>query len=245
MWNRLMRAIRSFLGAFVNNVEDPELILKQNMRDLSEQIPRMNEQVAKVRANVSLLEKEKERQLALIEKLTSKIKVGIQIGKEELSLQYAQQLQSTKAALAKGEAQLLVAREAYEKAMKVKKAFMLEKERKAQEVMAAMEGARLAKWQAEVADALESFSITGLDATHEEMVRKLNEQAAVNGARMAMAMESIDAPAARVDEEVEKMQAMELIKQMKLEMGMVEVSSVEEASPVLEKTLGKKVDIKS
>ncbi|MCL2626213.1 MAG: PspA/IM30 family protein [Cystobacterineae bacterium] len=246
MWKRLVRAIRSFLGAFVSNVEDPELILKQNLQDLNEQVPRMNEQLAKVRAHVSLLEKERDKHLAQIEKLTSKVKVGIQIGKEDLAAQYAQQLQSEKAALEKNGGQLVVAKEAYEKAMTVKKAFMHEKERKTQEAMAAMEGARLAKWQAEVADALESFKVTGLDATHEEMVRKLSEQAAVNESRMAMALESIQTPVAGIDEEVEKMQAKEFVKQMKLEMGLAEAmpsGGVSEEAP--EKTLGKKVDVKS
>src|SRR5690348_12254563 len=58
MWNRFRRAMRSFAGFFVSSIEDPELILEQNIRDLNDQVPRMNESIAMVRANLTLLEKE-------------------------------------------------------------------------------------------------------------------------------------------------------------------------------------------
>ena len=63
MWNRFKRAVRSFVGYFVDTVEDPELILQQNVRDLNDQVPRMNENIAMVRANVTLLERETARLL--------------------------------------------------------------------------------------------------------------------------------------------------------------------------------------
>ncbi|MCL2011701.1 MAG: PspA/IM30 family protein [Cystobacterineae bacterium] len=245
MWKRLVRAVRSFLGAAVSNIENPELILEQNIRDLNDQVPRMNEQVAMVRANMSLLQKERDKHAAQIRELTAKIKAAIQLGKDEVAAQYAQRLQTEKAALAQVEAQLVLATEAYEKALTVKKAFMREKERKTQEAMSAIRDAQRAQWQAKVADALESFKVTGVDATHDEMVRKVNEQAALNEARMAMALESIDTPSVNLEEEVEKMQAMDLVKQMKLEMGLMEASPPEEVSPAPEKTLGKKVNLKS
>jgi len=245
MWKRFKRAMRSVFGFFVSSVEDPELILEQNIRDLNDQVPRMNEQVAMVRANMSLLEKERDKHAAQIRELTAKVKAGIQMGRDELAAQYAQRLQTEKAALAQVEAQLVLAKEAHEKALLVKKAFMREKERKTQEAMTAIRDAQRAKWQAKVADALESFKVAGVDATHDEMVRKVNERAALNEARMAMALESVDVSPVNLEEEVERMQAMDLVKQMKLEMGLAEVSPTDEVLQAPEKTLGKKVDVKS
>ena len=46
MWNRFKRAMRSFVGFFVTSIEDPELILEQNIRDMNDQVPRMNESIA-------------------------------------------------------------------------------------------------------------------------------------------------------------------------------------------------------
>jgi len=246
MWKRLTRALRSLFGSFVSQIEDPELILEQNMRDLNDQVPRMNEQVAMVRANMSLLERERDKHAAHIRELTAKMKAGIQLGRDDVAAQYAQRLQTEKTTLAQIEAQLVLAKEAHEKALMVRKAFMREKERKTQEAMAAIRDAQRAKWQAKVADALESFQVAGVDATHDEMVRKVNERAALNEARMAMALESVDATSVNLEEEMEKMQAMDLVRQMKLEMGLGEAASpLSEISEVPEKTLGKKVDIKS
>ena len=57
MWQRFTRVIRSFFGFFISVAEDPELILQQNIRDMNDQVPRMNESIAMVKANVTLLEK--------------------------------------------------------------------------------------------------------------------------------------------------------------------------------------------
>ena len=58
MWQRLTRVVRSFIGFFISASEDPELILQQNIRDMNDQVPRMNESIAMVKANVTLLERE-------------------------------------------------------------------------------------------------------------------------------------------------------------------------------------------
>jgi len=55
MWQRLTRVMRSFIGFFISAAEDPEMILQQNIRDMNDQVPRMNESIAMVKANVTLL----------------------------------------------------------------------------------------------------------------------------------------------------------------------------------------------
>ena len=120
---------------------------------------------------------------------------------------------------------------------------MREKERKTQEAMNAIRDARRAQWQAKVADALESFEVGGIDATHDEMIRKVEEQTAIHEARMEMALESVDHQALAIEEQAEKMQAEELVKQFKVEMGLATPSQVSDA-PASEKTIGKKVEVK-
>ena len=58
MWKRFIRAIRALFGKAVSAIEDPKLILEQNIRDLNDQVPKMNENIATVKASVMLLEKE-------------------------------------------------------------------------------------------------------------------------------------------------------------------------------------------
>jgi phage shock protein A len=241
--------MRSFAGFFISSVEDPELILEQNIRDLNDAVPKMNESIAMVRANVTLLEKENAKYKTEVSELTSKVKAAIQAGRDDLAANYATQLQMDKAALARNEGQLTTARAAYDKALTVKKVFLKEKDRKTQEAMQAIRDARRAKWQSKVADALESFEVAGIDATHDEMVRKIEESTAVNESRMQMALESVDHQKVAIEEDAEKLRASELVKQFKLEMGLTEQAAaipqpVSEVAADGQKTIGKKVEVK-
>jgi phage shock protein A len=121
---------------------------------------------------------------------------------------------------------------------------MREKERKTQEAMDAIRDARRAQWQAKVADAMESFEVAGIDATHDEMIRKVEEQTALNEARMQMALESVDHQAIKIEEEAEKIQAQEIVKQFKMEMGLATPTPVSDVASAGEKTIGKKIEVK-
>lgn len=222
MWTRFKRAVRSFVGFFVSSVEDPELILQQNIRDMNDQVPRMNEHIAMVRANVTLLEKESARLRSEVAELTAKVKAAIHANRDDLAGSYALQLQSIQSHLARSEAQLEGARAAYEKAVELKKVFLREKERKTREAMQAIRDHRRARWQAQVTDALEKFQVAGIDATHDEMIRRIEERTAYNEARMQMALEAVDGAAVRIEEEAEKIRARELVERYKREMGVLD-----------------------
>src|SRR4051812_20049609 len=142
MWQRFRRAMRSFFGFFVSSIEDPELILEQNIRDLNDQVPKMNESIAMVKANVTLLEKENTQYKNEVGDITSKVKAAISANREDIAGTYAAQLQTKKSALARNEQQLVAARAAYEKAQQVKQAFLKEKERKTREATEALREAR-------------------------------------------------------------------------------------------------------
>ena len=154
MWQRLKRAMRSMFGWMISAAEDPEMILEQNIRDLNDQVPKMNESIAMVKANVTLLEKENQKYRNDVVELTSKVKAAIQATRDDIATTYATQLQTVKGALARNEQQLLGARQAFDKAMQVKQAFMREKDKKTNEAMQALRDARRSKWQSKVADAM-------------------------------------------------------------------------------------------
>ena len=236
MWQRFSRMIRSFVGFFISVAEDPELILQQNIRDMNDQVPRMNESIAMVKANVTLLEKEEAKYKADMASLTAKVKASIQANRDDLAGAFATQLEQVKGALARTEGQLQTARAAFEKAMSVKQAFMREKERKTQEALNAIADYRRAQWQKKVADAMEQFEVAGISQTHDEMVRKIEEMTAVNEARMDMALSNVDHQKVKIEDEAEKIQASELVKQFKIEMGL----AAPEASQGAEKTIAAK-----
>jgi phage shock protein A len=229
--------IRSFVGFFISAAEDPEIILEQNIRDMNDQVPRMNESIAMVKANVTLLEKEEGKYKVDINDLTAKVKAAIQAGRDDLAGSFAAQLEQMRSALARTQGQLTTARAAFEKAMNVKQAFLREKERKTQEALNAIRDYRRAQWQKKVADSMEQFEIAGISQTHDEMVRKIEEMTAVNEARMEMALGNVDQQKIKIEEEAEKLRASELVKQFKVEMGLI---TPEAATPATEKTIGAK-----
>jgi phage shock protein A len=213
---------------------------------MNDQVPKMNENIATVKANVMLLQKEVNKYEAETKNLTAKIKAGIQAGRDDIAQQYALRLEQVTEAVGRTKEQLRYASAGYDKALQVKKAFMREKERKIQEAKEALRAHERAKWQAKVADTLEQFEVGGVDQTHDEMINRINEESAINEARMEMALDSIDTDAFRIEEDAQEIRAAELVKQFKLEMGL---SESESTSPQLElpeqeleqgaKTLGK------
>src|SRR5438045_1574569 len=101
MWRRFSRMIRSFVGFFISVGENPELILEQNIRDMNDQVPRMNESIAMVKANVTLLDKEEAKYKGDIATLSSKVKASIQGGRDDLAGSFALQLEQVNSALAR------------------------------------------------------------------------------------------------------------------------------------------------
>ena len=237
MFNRLARIFRSFAGMFISFAEDPEVLLEQNIRDMNDQVPRMNESIAMVKANVTLLEKEQAKYQQELAGLTSRLKAAIQSGRDDIAATYATQLESLRSALARNEAQLGTARAAFDKSMNVKKAFLREKERKTQEAMAAIRDYRRSQWQKKVADSLEQFEVAGISQTHDEMIGKIQEQTALGEARMEMALSNVDQQKFEIEEEAEKIRANELVKQFKAEMGLL---TPQASSAPADKTLGER-----
>jgi phage shock protein A len=231
-------------GGFVSSMENPKMILEQNIRELNDQIPQMNENIATVKANVVMLRKEVDRYEKTITEITSKIKSAINADRDDLAQGYALQLEKAKENLEQSKQQLNYSEQAYEKALKVKKAFMREKDRKIKEAREALRASERAEWQSRVANALESFEMGGLDQTHDEMITRLNERTAKNEARMEIALDGIDTETMEIEANAEKIRAKSLVEQFKLEMGNssgsinIDEKSVAEESP--KKSVGNK-----
>ncbi|MBI4866336.1 MAG: PspA/IM30 family protein [Candidatus Wallbacteria bacterium] len=236
MFERIKRMFRSFIGFFIELGEDPELILKQNIRDMEDQVPVMNQNIAMIKANQVLLDKEKNKLDMSEKELSAKIQAALKAGRRDIALTFATQLEQVKKDLAQTEVQLKTATEAVDKAMQVKSAFMREKERKTREAMSVIQAKKRSEWQGKVADAMESFKIAGLDASHDEMVRKLEQEAAEKEARVSLALEKVDQQTFQIEEEAKKLQANDLLHQFELQMGLA--TDAVPSGTTAEKTMG-------
>lgn len=228
IWSRFTRFVKSVFGGAISALEDPKLILEQNIRELNDQVPKMNENIATVKASVMMLQKEVRKYEKELADVSAKIKAGIQANRDDIAERYAMRLESVRENVASTKEQLKYASAAYDKALQVKRAFMREKERKIAEAKDALRAHERAKWQAKVADTLESFEIGGIDQTHDEMLNRLQEQTARSEARMEIALDSVDTDAITIEEEAQKIRAAEVVRQFKLEMGVGDTSGSEE-----------------
>ncbi|HNA78797.1 MAG TPA: PspA/IM30 family protein [Turneriella sp.] len=224
LWQRFKRALRSIFGGWVSEMEDPALILEQNIRDMRDKIPKMNENIAMLRANAKMVEKEKAKLEGEQAKITANIKAAIGQSREDIAAEYALQLEHNKTQVAKLEQQLEQAKAAAEKGEEAKAAFMKELDRKTKEALDAIETAKRAKWQKEVADTMEQFTAGGVDHTHDEMVKRIEKDSAMSEARLDMAVSKGDKDKAKIEADAEKIRAAELVKQFKIEMGVTDSS---------------------
>lgn len=239
MWQRIKRIFRSIIGWFVELGEDPVLILKQNIRDLEDQVPVMNENLAMLKAQVNLTEKERHRLKSKEGELTAKIKAALKGGRRDIALNFATTLEEVRKELVTQERQHGHAKQAFEKAQKIKRAFMLEKERKIQEAKRALNSKRQSEWNKKVADAMGSFQVAGIDQTHDEMIDKIEREAAQNEARMEMAMDSVASETYDIEVEAKNLQANETLRQFEMEMGLAADASAPPAEPdSRDKTIG-------
>ena len=230
MWKRFVRAIRALFGGLVSSIEDPKLILEQNIREMNDQIPKMNENIATVKANVTLLEKELKKYQSEYQVLVSRMKSAIQAGRDDIAQNYALRLENIKGHMAQTKGQHQTAKRAYEKSLEVKKVFMKEREKKINDAKEALRAHERAKWQSKIADTMEQFEVGGIDATHDEMINRINEETAKNEARMEMALDSVDTESFKIEEEAEKIRAQDLVEQFKKEMGMFKEDPIKEDS---------------
>lgn len=230
LWKRFTRALKGMAGGVVESIEDPKLVLEQNIRELNDQVPKMNQNIAIVKANVIQLEKQQKSTQTQYDTLVANIKAAINQGRDDIAANYALQLETTERNLNEINQDLAVARQAYEKALEVKKAFMAERERKIKEAQEAIRAYDRSKAQAKVADAMESFEVGGLDQTHDEMMAKLNERTARNEARVEMAVDSVDTTKLKIEEEARQLRAQDLVAKFKMEMQGAKAPAEQESS---------------
>ena len=240
VFSRFSRWLRSVFGGAISSMENPRLILEQNIRELNDQVPKMNENIATVKANVIMLEKESRRTQKEVKQLTSKIKAAIESERDDIAQQYAVRLEKARSGLERTREQLKNASAAYDQAMQVKKTFMRDKEQKIQEAKDALRAHERAQWQGRVADALEQFEVSGMDQTHDEMIRRIEEETARNEARVELALDSVDSTELQIEEDAERLRANELVKQFKMEMGYGGSEQVEGHGQKLELPEGEK-----
>src|SRR5581483_5107690 len=149
-WRRFKRMVRSWFGWAAELGEDPELILKQNIRDLEAEVPKINEQLAALAGQKNIADRELQKMKEQEGELVSKAKAALKAGRRDIAQSYVLELEKLKPQITEKERAVKTAAEGLAKAQDMKKVFMMEKDKKIQEAQRALSAKRQADWNEKV-----------------------------------------------------------------------------------------------
>lgn len=234
MWARFVRWIRSVFGGALDRAEDPELIIKQAIRDMRDKTPAMNQALAKMRGGLMMCERDYQRKKDEARSLKAKIKAALEAGDETLASEYAVRFKRVEKDQESAHKLYEKAKEAYEKQLAQVDAFKREQKKKIQAAQDALRAHQAAKWKSEVAEVFQTFEVGDIDQTLEEMTDKLAMQTAEAEGRLEFAADSVDMKEIAMERRAEEIEAKALLNEFKAEWGMEGSSE----SPTAEKTIG-------
>lgn len=237
-FKRIIRVFRSWLGLAVDSVESAELILQQNIRDLEAEVPKMNTQLAEIVAQKSLADAEFAKAKNHETDLLNKAKTALKANRRDIAQQYAVELEKLKPELQGKENTAKLANTALERAQNAKRIFVTEKDKKIQQAKAALSHKHQAEWNAKIADTLANFQVGSIDQTQDEMIRKIEEEAARSEAKLQLALNEKSGGLALIEEDASKLQADETLRQLEIQMGLASPVAQDIPEPAREKTMG-------
>ena len=189
MWRRIKRLLENLLGKWLEKRENPRDILLQNIQELNDQVRYLNENIATVKANLTLRQREKRQLEIKLRKLKDKIVNEINANRRNNARSLAMEYHKLKELLKANEIHLEIARKAYDKSLSIKKMFVEEKNRKTKDALKAIREAERAQWQRNIANALENAESYSIDQTHDEMISKIEYQSDYDDARLQVLLD--------------------------------------------------------
>ncbi len=221
MWERLKRLFRSIFGGIIDSAEDPELILQQIIRDMRDQVPRLNENVAQVMSNEKLLERESAQLEREVTDLDGKVKAAIKMGRDDIATTYIASMQEKQNSLVRVKEQLSTAKKASQQAIKFRDDYLLKMKRKQDEATQLISESKRARMQEQLAQTMATFQVGDTAGSFDEMRDKINRRAAAADAKMELANTGVDSQMAEIERESYNIQAQDTLLAYKRQMGLV------------------------
>jgi phage shock protein A len=220
MWNRLKRLFRSVFGGLIEGAEDPELILKQVIRDMQDKVPQMNENVVQVMGTEKKLQKEVDILEREIKENDYKVQAAIKQGRDDLARLYITQMQEKQTALDRSRSQLESARAASVQARKFRDNYILQMKKRSAEAQQLVNEARAAKMQEQLSQAMASFQVGDESSTFDEMRERIQRRSATAEARMELSTGGVESQIADIERESLNIQVEDTLAAYKRQMGL-------------------------
>lgn len=231
MWNRLKRLFRSVFGGMIERAEDPELILKQVIRDMNDKVPQMRENVVQVMATERKLAKEVEVLEREILENDYKVKAAIKQGRDDVARLYITSMQEKQTSLDRAKSQLESARTASTQAKKFLDNYILQMKKRTAEAQQLVNEARAAKMQEQLSQAMASFQIGDDAGTFDEMRERIQRRSAAAEARMDLATGGVEQQIQDIERESLNLQVEDALSAYKRQMGVASESAPSMPAP--------------
>ncbi len=243
MWTRFKRLLRSIFGGIISDAEDPELILQQLLRDMRDEVPKLQSNVAMIMANEKRLAADIEKNQNLVVQLDSKIKAAIRVGEDAIATTLIAQLQTAQRGLETTKQLHGQAKVNSTKAKEHLDNYMLQFERKKAEAMQLIASNRQAQMQERVAQTMASFQVGDTSQTFDDMREKIANRVASAEAKAELASTGLDSRMQTIDRSMAEIEAQDALLAYKQQMGLAPAQPANvlgEGAPVInvEKTLG-------
>jgi len=243
MWNRLKRLFRSIFGGIIERAEDPELILQQLIRDMKDEVPKMQNNVAQVMSQEKRLEKEIQATQTSMTEIDNKIKAAIRTGHDDIATTLIGELQLKQRTLETTKQNHEQAKVASVKAREFLDTYLAQMRRRQAEAMQLISAAKQAQMQERMAQTMASFQLGDTSHTFDDMREKIANRAAAAEARAELASSTLDARMQNVDRELANIEQQDMLLAYKQQMGLApaaEKPALGEGSPAApaEKSLG-------
>jgi len=245
MWARLKRLFRSVFGGLIEKAEDPELILKETIREMKDKVPQMQENVVQVMATEKQLQKAVITLEREIKDYDAKVKAAITSNRDDIARTYITALSEKQTSLERSRQQLETSHAASQQAKKFLDNYILQVRKRTAEAQQLVDEARGAKMQEQLSQAMASFQIGDDAGTFQEMRERIQRRSAAAEARMDLSTGGVESQIQDIEREALNMQVEDTLTAYKRQMGLVPEAPVSTPAPpsitsdsAAEKTLG-------
>lgn len=241
MFARIKRLIKSFMNKFIGSMEDPVLILENNIREMKEKLPKLNEGVAKAHGTVILLDKQLKAYKEDEKKLRAKLKAAAIAGEDKIGKEIALQLQRVINQVNETKASLKTANDGLKSMEELRDTQVRRIKAEIAKIKDAIEDSKVAKLKGELAELFETYKVEDVAFSNEEMMEKLEEETAMNEGKLSAAATSVDMKEIELEKKAEEIEANQLYEQFKAEMD-IDIAPSKEEKTEKEKTVEKTIN---
>jgi phage shock protein A len=223
MFARLGRVFRAWMGFFISQAEDPEVMLQDAIEEMRITMPRLNSVLVATRATVIRLEEERDALRRQDKNLTASIQAALREGSAEarsVAEEDAIQLQQIRMDLEATEEQLATAQKAHDSSQMSVDSLKQRLKEKIETTQRALKERQKAQVMKKAVDAIVELQSYGVAATADKYLDQIKQEVAESKAAVEVATGSIDTKSIERERTSRRVKAAGILQQFELEMGL-------------------------